>query len=256
MTRTIVFANQKGGVAKTTSTINTASALEKMGKKVLLVDMDPQGDLTDGVGVDSEEAEFTVYEVMKSQCPARDAIVNAMVGSVLVGSIDMSMADQEFNQPGREQMLKEALCEVKDDFDFVLIDTPPALGFCTINAMTAADFLVIPSNAAKWSNKAITKLNKTIGIIHRFTNPDLKIAGVLITNFFSQTVNSRLHSETAKAIGEAFGFDVFQTSIRRSVAVEDAQTEGRDLLDVKANSKPAEDYVGFAMELMEVVENG
>lgn len=254
------ITNQKGGVAKSTTSINTSSALTKMGYKVLVGDIDPQGDASDGMGVDVEDAEATIYEVLKGEADIHDAIVETEMGDVLVGSGDLAAAEYEFQQLGKEQMLKKAVAGLRDEYDFILLDTPPSLGWCTINVMTASDYVIIPSRPAKWSNKALVTLNKTLDMVREFTNPDLQVAGIIISDLDERTNSAKTNKQTADIIGNKLGYPVFETKIRKATKVEDSQTDGFDLIDTFPDCKPALDYVAFAEELVrsygKVVKNG
>lgn len=249
-TRTICFANQKGGVAKSTTCVNTASALTKRGYEVLVVDLDPQADSTDGFGINTKAFENTIYEVLNRQCGIHDAIVKTNMGSILVGSSDLVAAEREFVEVGREYIVRKLLEEVAGEYDFILIDTPPELAWSTINALTAAQWLVIPCTPCKWSNKALIELNRTLDMIHEYTNSNLAVAGILITKLDDRTISAQTNVELTELASEEFDLPLFDTKIHSSIRVDDAFNNGRDLLVDYDKSRPAMDYVCFADELV------
>lgn len=250
--KVICFANQKGGVAKSTSCINTGSALKKKGKRVLYVDMDPQADTTDGLGIDADSLEETIYDVLKGTARAEDVILSTDRGDVLAGSIEMSTADLDFNVLGKEHLLQKAISSVRENYDYVLVDTPPTLGFSTIASLSAADWLVVPCSPSKWSNKALTKLFESVSLVREYTKGcNLKIAGVLVTMTDSRTNNAKLNEELSEIIAESMRIEVFHTKIPYSVRVNESVNDSSDLLESSRLSKPAIAYSAFADELME-----
>lgn len=245
----ICFANQKGGVAKSTSCVNTASALTKTGQKVLAVDLDPQADTTDGFGVSDKALDSTIYETLKGECDIWDAIVETNMGDILVGSSSLIAAEREFSSTGREYMLKKLIASVVEVYDYILIDTPPELAWSTINALTASDWLVVPCSASKWSNKALVELNRTLDMIREYTNSDLQVAGILITKLDDRTISARTNVRLTEIASNQFGMPIFETRIHKSIRVDDAFNNGQDLLVEYRDSKPAMDYITFANEL-------
>lgn len=221
--RVIAMVNQKGGVGKTTSTINLAAALAEFGRKVLLVDFDPQGALSAGLGVNPHELDLTVYNVlMDRKVSIRDAIHQTGVEGVdlLPANIDLSAAEvQLVNEVAREQVLDRALKSVEDEYDVVLIDCQPSLGLLTVNALTAAHGVIIPLICEFFALRAVALLVETIEKVQDRLNPRLQVDGVLATMYDARTLHSR---EVISRLVEAFGDKVFETVIKRSIKFADA----------------------------------
>lgn len=259
----ICYANQKGGVAKTTSCINTASALTKRGKNVLVVDMDPQANATRGMGLDpnadSEEDKMNLYELFRAvaagePCDAHDAIAVTERGDVLKGSGDLFLAESDFiATPGREHMLRKLLEGIKSEYDYILVDTGPNLGWGVLNGLTASNYVIVPCSPNLWSNEGILRLGKTINLIKEFCNPNLQVLGILITNSEGSTNAAKRNIELTATIGEASGVEVFETVIPHGTKANDANTDSVDLLTAAPLSKPAIAYGAFADELLKKV---
>lgn len=251
----ICFANQKGGVAKTTSCINTAAALASAGRSVLVIDMDPQTNATNGLGINVAEGQPTVIDLLRGiakgipQDP-EEAIVMVDGVAVMPGSPQLFTADTEFVQLGKEQMLREIVDAIRDGYDYILIDTPPNLGWNVINALTASDKVVIPSSPTFWSNEAILNLLNTIAAVRRYSqNPDLEVAGILITDAEVRTGSAKRNMDVADKIGEQCGIQPFETVIPHAVAVRESVDAGRVLIASNPLSKPAIAYKMFAEEI-------
>ncbi|MGX6396372.1 ParA family protein [Rothia kristinae] len=250
--RVIAMVNQKGGVGKTTSTINLGAALAELGRKVLMVDFDPQGALSAGFGVNPHELDTTVYTVMMDRkTDVRDAIRATEFPNMdlLPANIDLSAAEvQLVNEVAREQVLASALKKVKDDYDVVLIDCQPSLGLLTVNALTAADGVIIPLICEFFALRAVALLVDSIEKVQDRLNPDLRIDGVLATMFDSRTLHSK---EVLARIVEAFGDKVFDTVIKRTVKFPDATVSAEPILTYAPTHTGAIAYRELAKELIE-----
>nr|WP_254456282.1 ParA family protein [Paeniglutamicibacter quisquiliarum] len=249
--RVIAMVNQKGGVGKTTSTINLAAALAEYGRKVLLVDFDPQGALSAGFGTNPHELDVTVYNVlMDRKTEIRDAILTTDVENVdlLPANIDLSAAEvQLVNEVAREQVLERALRSVTDDYDIVLIDCQPSLGLLTVNALTAAHGVIIPLTAEFFALRAVALLVETIEKVQDRLNPALAIDGVLATMYDPRTLHGR---EVVGRLVEAFGDTVFETVIRRTIKFADANVAAEPITTYAAAHPGAEAYRQLARELI------
>lgn len=249
--RVIAMVNQKGGVGKTTSTINLAAALAEYGRKVLLVDFDPQGALSAGFGTNPHELDVTVYNVlMDRKTEIHDAIIQTDVENVdlLPANIDLSAAEvQLVNEVAREQVLERALRSVTDDYDIVLIDCQPSLGLLTVNALTAAHGVIIPLTAEFFALRAVALLVETIEKVQDRLNPALSIDGVLATMYDPRTLHGR---EVVGRLVEAFGDTVFETVIRRTIKFADANVAAEPITSYATNHPGAEAYRQLAKELI------
>ncbi|SQC37249.1 ParA family protein [Rothia kristinae] len=250
--RVIAMVNQKGGVGKTTSTINLGAALAELGRRVLMVDFDPQGALSAGFGVNPHELDTTVYTVMMDRkTDVREAIraTDFPNMDLLPANIDLSAAEvQLVNEVAREQVLSSALKKVKDDYDVVLIDCQPSLGLLTVNALTAADGVIIPLICEFFALRAVALLVDSIEKVQDRLNPDLRIDGVLATMFDSRTLHSK---EVLARIVDAFGDKVFDTVIKRTVKFPDATVSAEPILTYAPTHTGAIAYRELAKELIE-----
>ncbi|MDP5228490.1 MULTISPECIES: ParA family protein [Arthrobacter] len=250
--RIIAMVNQKGGVGKTTSTINLAAALAEYGRRVLLVDFDPQGALSAGFGANPHELDLTVYNIlMDRKADIRDAIQPTGVEGVdlLPANIDLSAAEvQLVNEVAREQVLATALRKVEDDYDVVLIDCQPSLGLLTVNALTAAHGVIIPLICEFFALRAVALLVETIEKVQDRLNPRLTVDGVLATMYDARTLHSR---EVITRLVEAFGDKVFETVIRRTIKFADATVAAEPITQYASNHPGAEAYRQLAKELIE-----
>lgn len=249
--RVISMVNQKGGVGKTTSTINLGAALASYGRRVLMVDFDPQGALSAGLGVSPHELDTTVYNVMmERQVTARDAIVATEFENIdlLPANIDLSAAEvQLVNEVAREQVLERSLRTVRDDYDVILVDCQPSLGLLTVNALTASHGVIIPLTAEFFALRAVALLVETIEKIQDRINPDLEIDGVLATMFDARTLHSK---EVVGRLVEAFGDRVFETVIKRSIKFADATVAAEPMNTFAQNHEGAKAYRTLARELI------
>ena len=249
--RVIAMVNQKGGVGKTTSTINLGAALAEAGRKVLLVDFDPQGALSAGLGTNPHELDITVYNVlMDRKVDIRDAIIHTDVENIdiLPANIDLSAAEvQLVNEVAREQVLASALRKVEDEYDVVLIDCQPSLGLLTVNALTAAHGVIIPLICEFFALRAVALLVETIDKVQDRLNPGLQVDGVLATMYDARTLHGR---EVLARVVEAFGDKVFETVIKRTIKFADASVAAEPITSYAANHPGADSYRRLAKELI------
>ena len=243
------MANQKGGVAKTTTVASTGAALAEAGRKVLLIDLDPQACLTFAMGIEADQVQFSVHDVLLGRLGPRMAIMATPEGpDLLPASIELSGAEMQLaNRTGREYVLREALDEVSGDYDIVLIDCSPSLGVLTINALTAAHEVLIPMQAETLSHRGVAQLLETVEDVRRYTNRDLAVLGVLPTMYDGRT---RLSREVIADIEEQYELPVL-APVARSVRFAEAPGTGRSILSTAKRSKGAQAYRDLAATLME-----
>ncbi len=249
MAKVVVTANQKGGVAKTTTASALAAGLKQKGFSVLLVDMDPQGNLSDSVGADNM-SELTVYELLKNETEAKEVVQKLDVFDIIPANIMLAAAEQEISEIGKEQRLKEKLEPVMQEYDYIVIDTPPALGLLTINAFTVADEVIVPTTAGIFAATGIKQLYDTIEKVKKYCNPKIKIAGILMTKYNPRTNNDKDMKELTEKLAQYMQVPVYNTFIRNSVVVEEAQSRKTNLLSYKKNSAVSEDYISFVEEYL------
>ena len=243
----IAFANQKGGVAKTTTTLNLAVAFREHGFEVLTVDLDPQGNLTMSQGMDPDQVERSMYDVLVHSMPVEDVIHRAEV-DVAVSSIDLAGAELALSSMiGRERALQKALLPVRNRYDYILIDTPPSLGLLTINALTASDGVIVPVQCEYLSLRGLVQLENTLSMIRENLNPVVEIKGILPTMYDSGTVHSR---EAVEMLKENFGDLVFETRIRKTVRYAEAPVEGSSVLKYDSSGPAAQAYRDLAKEVL------
>lgn len=254
MTRIISLANQKGGVGKTTTAISLGAALGEQGQRVLLVDFDPQGALSVGVGVNAIELEQTVYNLLLDRNTAfEDVVIKTNVPGVelLPGNIDLSAAEVVLvSEVAREQALKRVLTQVRGEYDYVLIDCPPSLGLLTVNALTASDAVIIPLECEFFALRGMALLVDTIEKVRDRLNPELEIQGVVATMYDGRTLHAR---EVIARVREAFGTRLFQTTIPRTVRFAEAPVAGEPILTYAGDSKGAAAYRALAREVLGIV---
>jgi chromosome partitioning protein len=248
--KVIAFANQKGGVAKTTTTLNTAVALAEEGMRVLCIDMDPQGNLTMSQGIDPDTVEVSMYDVLVHHTSIRECIRKREI-DIACSSIDLAGAEIAMStQIGRERSLEKGLRPIKEDYDFICIDTPPSLGLLTINALTAADRVIVPVQCEYLSMRGLIQLQNTLGMIKENLNPNIEIEGILPTLVDSRTVHAK---EAIEILEENFGDRVFASRVRKTVRFAEAPVKGMSVLKYDPESKAAQAYRDVAKE---VLENG
>ncbi|HET6506633.1 MAG TPA: AAA family ATPase [Baekduia sp.] len=245
--KVIAFANQKGGVAKTTTTLNLAVALAEKGHRVLCIDMDPQGNLTMSQGIDPDTVETSMYDVLVHHVPIRDVIRTREV-DVACASIDLAGAEIAMSaQIGRERSLEKALKAVADDYDFVCIDTPPSLGLLTINALTAADKVIVPVQCEYLSMRGLIQLQNTLQMIRENLNPDVQIEGILPTLMDTRTVHAK---EAIEILEENFGDRVFASRIKKTIRFAEAPVKGMSVLKYDPDGVAAQSYRDLATEVL------
>ena len=245
--KVIAFANQKGGVAKTTTTLNLAVAFAETGHRVLCVDMDPQGNLTMSQGMDPDTLEESLYDVLVHRMPIRQIIRKREI-DVAVSSIDLAGAEIAMSTMiGRERALAKALKDVEDDYDFVCIDTPPSLGLLTINALTAADKVIVPVQCEYLSMRGLIQLQNTLQMIRENLNPNVEIEGILPTLMDSRTVHAQ---EAIQILEENFGDQVFASRIRKTIRFAEAPVKGMSVLKYDPDSLAAQSYRDLAKEVL------
>ncbi|MCL2088827.1 MAG: ParA family protein [Oscillospiraceae bacterium] len=251
MADVIAVTNQKGGVGKTTTAGVLISGLSAKYKRVLGVDLDPQGSLGFSLGVDIENG-YSVYEVMRKDVPVLKAIKQTDSGDILSSNILLSGAELEFNRPGREFLLRDALAVVKNQYDYIIIDTPPALNILTINAYTVSNKLLIPMIPDILSLLGISQLKETIDTVRKFYNPNLEMLGILLTKYNKRMNLTKEVEELAEEIARQLDTVVLNSKIRTSVAVAEAPAHGQSVLSYAPKSNAAADY----FDLLEKIIDG
>ena len=245
--KVIAFANQKGGVAKTTTTLNLAAAFAEEGHRVLCCDMDPQGNLTMSQGIDPDTVETSMYDVLVHHTSIREVIRKREI-DIACASIDLAGAEIAMSTKiGRERSLDKALRAVDDDYDFVCIDTPPSLGLLTINALTAADKVIVPVQCEYLSMRGLIQLQNTLSMIRENLNPNVDIAGILPTMYDSRTLHAK---EAIEILEENFGDRVFGARIRKTIRFAEAPVKGMSVLKYEPNGSAADAYRQRAKEVL------
>ena len=246
-TRVIAFANQKGGVAKTTTTLNLAVAFAESGHRVLAIDLDPQSNLTMSQGIDPDSLEKSMFDVLARDIPIREVIRKREV-DVACASIDLAGAEIAMSAKiGRERSLEKALRPVREDYDFICIDTPPSLGLLTINALTAAHKVIVPVQCEYLSMRGLIQLQNTLQMIRENLNPDVQIEGILPTMLDSRTVHAK---EAVEILEENFGDRVFATRIKKTIRFAEAPVKGTSVLKYDPEGPAAQSYRDLAKEVL------
>jgi chromosome partitioning protein len=245
--KVIAFANQKGGVAKTTTTLNLAAAFAEKGHRVLCVDMDPQGNLTMSQGIDPDGLEKSMYDVLVHDLSIREVIRKREI-DIACASIDLAGAEIAMSTKiGRERSLDKALRAIHEDYDFICIDTPPSLGLLTINALTAADKVIVPVQCEYLSMRGLIQLQNTLSMIRENLNPDVDIAGILPTMVDSRTIHAK---EAIQILEENFGDRVFGARIRKTIRFAEAPVKGMSVLKYDPSGTAADSYRQLAKEVL------
>ena len=250
MVRVIAIANQKGGVGKTTTAVNLSSCLALLGARVLLIDVDPQGNLTSGLGIDKSTVKRCVYDCLVNDVPMDEAIVSTKVENLglLPATIQLAGAEVELvSVLARENMLKRALEKVKYRYDFVLMDCPPSLGLLTINALTAASSVLVPIQCEFYALEGLSQLMRTVGLVQKNLNPSLQLEGVVLTMFDART---NLSIQVVDEVKNHFRNKVYRTIIPRNIRLSEAPSHGKPIVQYDPKSRGAEVYLELAKEVM------
>jgi chromosome partitioning protein len=245
--KVIAFANQKGGVAKTTTTLNLAAAFAEQGHRVLCIDMDPQGNLTMSQGIDPDTLEVSMFDVLVHDLSIREVIRRREI-DIACASIDLAGAEIAMSTKiGRERSLEKALRAVSDDYDWMFVDTPPSLGLLTVNALTAADQVIVPVQCEYLSMRGLLQLQNTLSMIRENLNPDVQIAGILPTMVDTRTLHAK---EALEILEENFGDRVFGARIRKTIRFAEAPVKGMSVLKYDPKGTAADAYRQLAKEVL------
>ena len=253
MGKIISVANQKGGVGKTTTTVNLCAILAKKNKKVLLIDADPQGNATSGLGAE-KDAEFSTYDILVSDVEIKDAIQDTIIKNLKICPANMNLAGAEVelvSMMSREQRLKEKLDLVKEKFDYIFIDCPPSLGLITLNSFTASNSVLIPIQCEYFALEGLGQLLNTINLVKKHLNKDIKIEGALLTMY---DIRTNLSNQVVKEVKRYFENKVYKTVIPRNVRLSEAPSYGMPITEYDPRSKGAKSYMKFAKEFLKLNE--
>lgn len=255
MGKIIAIANQKGGVGKTTTSVNLAASLGVLEKKVLLIDADPQANASSGLGIDVDSIENGTYQILEHSCMPEEAIIKTSSPNVdlIAAHIDLVAIEIELvDKENREYMLKQALESIKDQYDYILIDCAPSLGLLTLNALTAADSVIVPIQCEYFALEGLGKLLNTVKSVQKIHNPNLDIEGLLLTMYDSRL---RLSNQVVEEVQKHFNDMVFKTIIQRNVKLSEAPSFGESIIAFDATSKGATNYLNLAEEIIKKNSN-
>ena len=250
MGRIIAVANQKGGVGKTTTAINLAACLAEAGKKVLTIDLDPQGNMTSGLGVDKNEVENTVYELMLDECTINESMNNTVVDNLKIIASNVNLAGAEIELLGindKEYILKTAVDYIRDDYDYIIIDCPPSLNMLTVNAMTTADTVLVPIQCEYYALEGLSQLIHTINLVQERLNPNLQIEGIVFTMY---DVRTNLSNQVVENVKENLDAKIYETMIPRNIRLAEAPSYGLPINMYDSKSAGAESYRKLAKEII------
>lgn len=254
MSKIIAIANQKGGVGKTTTAVNLSSCLAVKGKKVLLIDIDPQGNTTSGLGIDKTNIKKSIYDVIINDLPIKETFIQTKVNNLVLSPSNIQLAGAEVELVSiisRETRLKHALENVKSNFNYIIIDCPPSLGLITVNALTAADTILVPIQCEYYALEGLSQLMNTVKIVQKHLNHELKVEGVVLTMFDART---NLSIQVVDEVKKYFGNKVYRTIIPRNVRLSEAPSYGLPIILYDNKSKGAECYMDLADEVIEYSE--
>ena len=251
MSKVIAIANQKGGVGKTTTAVNLSSCLAVKGKKVLIIDIDPQGNTSSGLGVDKSEITTSIYDVIINEVPIENTYLQTKIDNLVISPSNIQLAGAEVELVSvisRETRLKYAIEPVRNNFDFIIIDCPPSLGLLTVNALTSADTILVPIQCEYYALEGLSQLMNTVKIVQKHLNPSLKVEGVVLTMFDART---NLSIQVVEEVKKYFGNKVYRTIIPRNVRLSEAPSYGLPIILYDSKSKGAECYMELAGEVIE-----
>lgn len=251
MGKVIAIANQKGGVGKTTSSINLSAALAEKGKKVLVIDMDPQGNTTSGFGIEKNEVDNTVYELMLGECSVKESIIKDVYKnlSLIPSNVNLAAAEIELiNEKKKEYILRNEVEWIKDDYDYIIIDCPPSLSMLTINSMTTADSVLVPIQCEYYALEGLSQLIHTVNLVKERLSPDLSMEGVVFTMYDSRT---NLSEQVVENVKSNLNHYIFKTMIPRNIRLAEAPSFGQPITVYDSKSAGAEAYLNLAQEIIE-----